>query len=309
LRLGELFKSNYSRFALARLFGSGQSGIKIDGASLETSSAIETELNTLFGDENTDGSIAQVKNYLRTGHSLFTIGEEFKKFLIPIKRVPRDALAKAGGKLATVSDQWNLYVQATYQSDDITSHGRGCKVKIDFTDDYNGSRQNYEYQVVHLPEVEATLKPVINPAPTFTAYKSDLVVDEERLESKAAAQASTFAGKLNDFMNPNNNPIVKSFENAGGRGLAGVIKSINFSWLENFPWRTDWPSRAPRMCKVAIDFAPIHDIAPGLDADGFQRAPVYPVGDHVKRFSPDPHFGENDGLADINKQDAEFTGG
>ena len=29
---------------------------------------------------------------------------------------------------------------------------------------------------------------------------------------------------------------------------------------------------------MSINFSPIHDIAPGLDSNGFNRAPVYNVG-------------------------------
>jgi hypothetical protein len=31
-------------------------------------------------------------------------------------------------------------------------------------------------------------------------------------------------------------------------------------------------------CKVTFGFDPIHDISPGLDASGFNRAPIYNVG-------------------------------
>ncbi len=44
------------------------------------------------------------------------------------------------------------------------------------------------------------------------------------------------------------------------------------------PWEMDWNSRAPMACKVQISFSPIHDISPGLDSNGFNRAPVYNVG-------------------------------
>jgi hypothetical protein len=40
-------------------------------------------------------------------------------------------------------------------------------------------------------------------------------------------------------------------------------------------------NRAPRSCKVQMSFEPIHDIAPGLDHEGFNRAPIYPVGNLV----------------------------
>jgi len=79
------------------------------------------------------------------------------------------------------------------------------------------------------------------------------------------------------FTSPYNNQITKAFEDRMGEGLAGVIKSMQFSWMES-PWEVDWNSRAPTACKVTLQFSPIHDIAPGLDSNGFNRAPVYNVG-------------------------------
>ena len=93
---------------------------------------------------------------------------------------------------------------------------------------------------------------------------------------------------LIEFIKPENNALVKSFEEAGGKGLAGVIESLDFSWLDQAMWDIDGgidggekdpkSKKAPMMCKVSISFAPIHDISPGLDSKGRNRAPVYPVG-------------------------------
>jgi hypothetical protein len=79
------------------------------------------------------------------------------------------------------------------------------------------------------------------------------------------------------FTSPYNNPITRAFEDRMGEGLAGVVKSMTFSWMEG-PWEVDWNSRAPTSCKVTLSFSPIHDISPGLDSNGFNRAPVYNVG-------------------------------
>lgn len=81
------------------------------------------------------------------------------------------------------------------------------------------------------------------------------------------------------------NPIMQAFENNKGMGIAGFIKSLRFDWKES-TWETDWnsnksSSRAPMSLKVSLQFAPIHDITPGIDSDGFITSPVYPVG----RFS------------------------
>jgi hypothetical protein len=81
-----------------------------------------------------------------------------------------------------------------------------------------------------------------------------------------------------NFMNPDNNAITKSFESAGGKGLAGFIESMQFDWLNQTTWSVDLGRTAPKMCKVTISFSPIHDITPGIDHMGYNRAPVYPVG-------------------------------
>jgi hypothetical protein len=90
---------------------------------------------------------------------------------------------------------------------------------------------------------------------------------------------------VHTFMDPKNNPLVKSFESAGGRGLAGFIESMDFDWLNQTTWDTKIGRRAPKMCKVNISFAPIHDITPGLDHRGYNRAPVYPVGSAMMHTS------------------------
>ena len=79
------------------------------------------------------------------------------------------------------------------------------------------------------------------------------------------------------FTSPYNNPITKAFEDRMGEGLAGVVKQMSFTWMD-VPWETDWNSRAPMACKIQFSFTPIHDISPGIDSNGFNRAPLYNVG-------------------------------
>jgi hypothetical protein len=105
-----------------------------------------------------------------------------------------------------------------------------------------------------------------------------------------------FVSKQAEFMHPDNNPLAKSFESTAGRGLAGVIRSINYTWLDTQnTWEIDWNSRAPKFCKINIDFDPIHDIPPGLDYSGYNRAPIYNVGDTMHKISGDPY--RDDGRA------------
>ncbi len=94
--------------------------------------------------------------------------------------------------------------------------------------------------------------------------------------------------KLGDFMKEDNNAITRSFKAAGGKGLAGMIKSLSFDWFSQTVWETDrFGARAPKFCKINLTFAPIHDIAPGIDHMGRNRAPVYPVGNAVRSLAGD----------------------
>jgi len=91
-----------------------------------------------------------------------------------------------------------------------------------------------------------------------------------------------------EFMHPANNPITRAFENSGGRGLAGVLQSLSYDWYDNtIPWETEWGSRAPMMAKVSVTFDVIHDLPPGIDSSGYNRAPVYNVGRTMNAISGD----------------------
>ncbi|MAI13645.1 MAG: hypothetical protein CMM15_06470 [Rhodospirillaceae bacterium] len=84
------------------------------------------------------------------------------------------------------------------------------------------------------------------------------------------------------------NPIFKSFHSTMGRGIAVAITGITFDWkLNSIPWNLQPGHRAPRMCEVQLSVTPIHDITPGLDHQGINRAPIYKVGDMSKSLTGD----------------------
>jgi len=100
-------------------------------------------------------------------------------------------------------------------------------------------------------------------------------------------------GAADDLMKPMkdgkvNNPITKSYESGMSRGLAGFITQLDVNYNE-VPWETSRVgSKAPMLVKLTINFAPIHDIPPGLDHNGMLRAPVYNVGRINNEFFGDP---------------------
>jgi hypothetical protein len=90
------------------------------------------------------------------------------------------------------------------------------------------------------------------------------------------------------FFDEANNSIVKSFkENGAGGGLAGFVGSLQFNWLQDgHTWETNnlndiVPGSdlgvAPKIVEVQMSFKPVHDISPGLNSGGFNRAPIYPL--------------------------------
>ena len=111
---------------------------------------------------------------------------------------------------------------------------------------------------------------------------------------------SLYASDSSLFMRPELNPFARAIESTKGRGLAGVMGGINFDWLDDsFAWETDFNARAPMGCKISFSFDVIHDIAPGLDHSGYNRAPLYNVGEIMRNVSGDVY-------SDDGKQ-AEFN--
>jgi len=114
--------------------------------------------------------------------------------------------------------------------------------------------------------------------------------DDKKTAGAKASVGNAVDIALDQFMLPANNAIVKSFESTSGKGIAGFIESLAFDWYDKVTWdTTDIERKAPKMCKVTISFAPVHDIAPGLDSEGYNRAPIYPLGPYrhgIRKVTP-----------------------
>ncbi len=92
------------------------------------------------------------------------------------------------------------------------------------------------------------------------------------------------------FMEPENNPITRAFETSMGRGLAGVMTDLKIDvFNDDFAWETDFNSRAPTGVNISFGLNVIHDIPPGLDHSGYNRAPIYNVGSIMEHVSGDPN--------------------
>jgi hypothetical protein len=129
--------------------------------------------------------------------------------------------------------------------------------------------------------------------------------EETAPEQEPSAIKLFFAGSEADATSQN--PIVRSFEATRGSGLAGVITSLNFTHTDS-PWggeagsvKANSPDKAPIWVMCDLGFTVIHDITPGLAADGSLRAPTWPVGEFIAQTHGRPygtkHYAEEQAVA------------
>jgi hypothetical protein len=92
-----------------------------------------------------------------------------------------------------------------------------------------------------------------------------------------------------------NNPITNAYESGMSRGIAGFITQLDVNYSDS-NWETSRiGSKAPMLAKITLNFAPVHDIPPGIDYNGMMRAPIYNVGRVNNQMFGDPHDGEHIG--------------
>jgi len=272
IRLGDLIRSNYSRFALARLFGAADGTMK-----LPNSDAVN------FDSEQTKRVNKLAKSFQESTNPIF-VGKSLDKFAFNDK--------------FQHNSFFDLYLEDELSDDLIISlkeTGVVNSVKIkqissedseEYIVDCNVSFNRVQIETTSIIEEflsDVSKKYFSNLNLTFS-IPPDNPIFYQLYQFQAGLQlgidiksAGEFAA-LDSFMQPENNAIVKSFESAAGRGLAGVIETMNFDWYDKVTWSTDFGRTAPKMCKVTISFSPIHDISPGIDHLGYNRAPIYPVG-------------------------------
>jgi len=313
LRLGDLFKSNYSKFGLARLFGVGSSQFSLEGQEAETSR------NT-----NLRVAIENVTQRMDRQH-VFNVGEHALITPLPMMRAQRGA----GQRLRGYPRVGNLVDSAAQPGQTARNgiggrQGAGVQGFITTVSQAGGqtvtpqaSPAGAPLEVTHQMRVRITgfqerngIKYYRFTVPgggvgqdgIYSCSELDLSADPVEINRVATNQTgiqtsvSSSAQQVNTqnvvstFFSPagnNGNPIVKAFESTQGKGLAGFIKSLKFDWSEA-RWETGRQNaRAPMSVKISIDFAPIYDLNPGLDSNGFTTAPVYNVGDTVQNMTAD----------------------
>lgn len=287
IRLGDLFRSNYSRFALARLFGAADNDMKLEGSDIKS----EGDLDGKSINELTTKAIeSQTGKFFLSSTGWPSAPKKSGGFGIPIPIVSGPSAPK-NAQVMTI-DAGDLQ----YFEFEVTGF------KIDKTAVVKANiRKQEDLAKIMSATTAGSLVDMLeakynnNEDPTrkikdasYAVPISALSLTPESIQSQLKKFEPTNANLLSDFLKPENNALVKSFKDVQGKGLAGVIESMNFDWYAGVSWETDpTKSRAPKMCKVTLTFSPIHDISPGIDHLGYNRAPIYPVGTTMGQNSDD----------------------
>lgn len=304
IRLGDLLKSNYSRFALARLFGVTEAEFTIKDSSRKAS---DDEIQAVIDNKEFISIISEL-NY-NPGTEVTIKGGNTYKVAIPAGAlggaaplppdeitIPEDMVAEILFTLPniTISDgpegstlagqaaaRTNPETAGTSTDIESASVGRMYSVIIKSQDNvwlkqFEGLEIDVSQEHIQLSDAQS-----LELARQLALLPPILLPDE-------------FPENFREFMSPENNAIVRSFESTRGRGLAGAITGLDFTW-NDMPWEHVKGSRAPKMCKINIQFSPIHDIQPGIDYNGFNRAPVYNVGTIMNGIAFDPYDGDEGG--------------
>ena len=311
LRLGDLFKTNYSRFALSRLFGIGQkentlvaqvpdsawmakyqelkeiAGVSPEGpgGSSSTGPQADQVFNLQPGVyQKVDGVMVPLGGFFSMG----TAGNVVVNTETPVVIGPWMGImgppAMIGGFQTSLYMNFMAEQIIRYRVKALDPDCAWADIELAVT--FNSLRPN---------DTALMLEAINGSAPTDVAE----LIEFEPNDAIAAVFAGNEAGD-------DANPIVRSFESTVGQGLAGAITSLGFNWYDA-TWETSaYGKRAPQACQVNISFSPIHDIPPGLAWDGTNRAPVYGIGAEQAAWQS---FEENQSENLFNAHDAQVKWG
>lgn len=286
LRLGDIFKSNYNKFNLARIFGIGSSNF-----FLENQQQVETQ--TEQNRQEIERARQRVNSRMLRGD--WQVGDEA---ILPANW---DASWNRGH--SPISRYIRIAVEGNTRTRQGTDIGPDLKITSNVEvriDNINTQRASVE-GVQHLYTVSIKQPSGEVQQGQFSVSPSVLRISEDFVNRTALQSISQPVSEtdtlqqdqqaINDFFASSGespNPIFKSFESVRGRGLAGFIKSFNLNIEQNFPWETvGLNNRAPKLVRVAIQFLPIHDLQPGIDSNGFNTAPIYNVGNMMRKANSD----------------------
>mgnify|MGYP001251689697 CR=1 FL=1 len=272
IRIGDLFRSNYSDQTLGRMMGAGDPEFVYDGKGGGDL------LDNLVTEATVEAVNAWNKELAKNKGILPFFGKA--DFV-----APRGSDAFFGIKGGKMKRRMKLtgYVFITKngfaEAGDLASRYKGLKPSDLQDGQYwmfinDANTEAGEPSLVKIKQKNITN---IDPAGSITAF-ADVFLPSFGSPGRSFLFDGTDKG----------NPIIRSFRSSGGRGLACAISGLGIDWkLNSTLWETTPGKRGPTGCEISISCVPIHDITPGLDADGFNRAPVYGIGDINRQLQGD----------------------
>lgn len=252
LRLADVFKSNYSKFGLARLFGAGNSALD-DVIKKETGD--EARANAQKDVKNAEEK-ANKSNFDKTkAEDNFAPGQQVI-LNINGKATEFDGKSLNESKNLTLSAGDVVTVVAKIPSLGYTvNHEKSKKIIFATQRDFKDFAESYK-------------KSIIDSDPDVIAARQKLAATTTKMPD------TKFFSSEKD-----GNAIVRSFESTRGRGVAGFITTLSLDYgMGSYPWSDKIGSKAPMVVKIGLGFTPITDLPLGLDYDGYIRNPSHPVG-------------------------------
>jgi hypothetical protein len=286
LRVGDFIRSNGSKFNLMKLFGA-------QDASKEPDSKFTYGKPKYDDADPANEEVDKHRNNLVGAIDIISEQDTFKAgSTVILKRSTAHPYVTMKNGSTGFMGPPKLPIYTWTRSDAVVTIEKaedrpgGPKVDDSLGEEYV-IKKPYQYRVKF-----ANSKDPANP---YKDDKFEMIVLASDLKLITTEAAPT-KNKLNDlseaaaageFFDPKKNSIMKAYESTQGRGLAGFITSLDFDYADSTFETGKLTKRAPKMIKVSISFAPIHDIAPGMDSQGGMRAPLYPVGDISAHLSGD----------------------
>ena len=292
LRLGDLLKTNYSKFAVARLFGISNDASDFNLERMNQTSTSEqstftsqqrvvdriVELQTRMVAGNwQDGDYAFLLPNANPTSGLTAVGERYLSDPQPnpvTRSIPRIPVRPGANNRTTPEGELLIHYDTSVIVRQATLTDDPSHVLVGVVNPRDGQSGTFKVPKTKLRKDDV-----------FVVREARRTVPGD--QSARPAEDTTTTQAVDAFLNERQNPIFKAFASTKGRGLAGFIRSLKFD-LAQSTWNTEsFSCRAPKMMKVDIEFIPVHDLPPGIDHNGFNTAPVYNIGRTMAPFGYD----------------------
>jgi hypothetical protein len=289
LRIGDVIKSNYDRFNLARLFGVTKTDTEV--FNLDNNSDISRRNEEEDREERGRARRSSAPDYadLQEGDLIWVTFPVVPTGgnIYPIRNGTALDLSSADRRnFSDMMGDHRIRITATAPNvlPSVTTDEGVTTYFASLADPIPTEPGPGENPITNI-RIRITTSTENNRSAIIPSRLEESTTDDSAAAAGGSSDTSSeTAGEsgvnLQEFFSPENNAIVKAFDSTRGRGLAGVIKSLNFTWIEDqITWETArYNERAPKVAKIQVSFTPIHDLAPGIDSDGFNSAPIYGVG-------------------------------